>query len=312
MIEKIKTYLLERTFVRHFLEASKRIVLPGFDGMALYDVAEFFINSVMNGAIGMRASALAFKFFLALFPGVIFIFTLIPLIPIDNFQDQLLMQLQTLMPADAFEQSRAAIEEILTQPSTGLLSFSFVFTLYLATNGINAMMDAFNLSRLTFEKRSLIRQRLVAILIFILLALLVLISITLIIFKTVIMNYLLSEGHIEEGIEVFMLDVGEWLMTLFCFYLGISIIYYIGPSKQMRYRFFSAGSSLTAILTILVSMGFAYFVNHFGQYNKIYGSIGSLIVVLLWIYFNCIILLVGFELNSSIIRARRKSLETET
>ncbi|MGD1844574.1 MAG: YihY/virulence factor BrkB family protein [Salibacteraceae bacterium] len=305
MVKRLVNWILEESSVRHLVRISRKLVIPGFDGMPLYDVLAFFIRSLQQGALVTRASSLAFKFFLALFPAMIFLFTLLPYIPIEDFTDKLLIQLQFMLPEEAYQLSKDTVEDLAENRREGLLSFGFLFTIYLATNGINAMIEAFNQSILLAEKRNFIMQRLAALALMFILLFLAIIAMFLIIFSNIIIDKLMAIDLLHEGLEIWLVTAGKWLVILGFFYFSVSFIYYVGPSRKEKFRFFSAGSSLATLLIIAVSYGFAYYVNHFGNYNKLYGSIGTLMVIMLWIYFNCLILLMGFELNASIMGAKR-------
>lgn len=308
MLPKLKHFILNSPPVKFLIGISKKIILPGFDGLPLYDVATFFLQGIQKGLITTRAASLAFRFFLALFPFILFLFTLIPYLPIENFHEQLLMQLSSILPTEAFNLVRETIDDLVNRPREGLLSVGFILALYFSTNGINAMITAFNQSYFTIEKRNFFKQRLVAIMLIIILTSLLFTAVALIIFGKMLLNYLVSNEVITNTATLYIFQVSKWLIIILMFYFSISFLYFMGPSRKTKWRFRSAGSTLATFLTIAVSLGFAYFVNHFGQYNKLYGSIGSLIVIMLWIYFNCIIILIGFELNASIHNARQEKL----
>lgn len=303
---------LEKTrAVVHLTDLSKRIVLPGFDGLPLFDVIRFFYVALRRGAISTRASSLAFNFFLAVFPGIIFIFTLIPYIPIAHLQDEIFNLLREILPHNAFQATKDTIEDILQRPRTGLLSLGFVLALFFATNGVSAMIRAFNSSYYSVETRKPFVMRMVALLLVFILTLLMIIAIGLVIVSGLIMNKLLSLGYLQEDFIYFLIQAGRWLVTVALLFFGFSFIYYLGPSKRSEYRFISAGSTIATILSILTSLLFAFYVNNFGQYNKLYGSIGTLMVVMIWIYLNSLILLLGFELNASIRNARKSLFNPE-
>lgn len=312
MAKNFSSYLLKKIPVIAILvDWSKKIVLPGFDRLPVYDVAIFFFRGIGKGALTMRASALAFNFFLAIFPAVIFLFTLIPYLPIENFREELFIRLGLLLPEEAYVLAISTIDDLVSTPRGGLLSFGFLMALYFATNGINAMMDAFNQSIHIAEKRSFIHQQLISILLVFIQSFLLIIAIALLAFGQLTLDFLNEKGIIESGISIFLLTAGQWVTIAALFYFAISFLYYFGPSIKGRWKFLSAGSSLATILMIIVSLGFAFYVNNFGQYNKVYGSIGTLIVIMLWIQFNSIILLIGFELNASIRNAKHKHFSKE-
>ncbi len=282
-------------------------MLPGFDNMPVYYVADFFLTGILRGGIVTRAQALAFSFFLAIFPATIFLFSLIPYIPIHNFQEQLLDFIQGILPTNEFRGARNTIDDIIKIPRGGLLSIGFIAALYFTTNAFMTMMRGFNSSYHVIETRSPWKQRMVAVILTFILSTLVLISTLLIIFSEFATKYLVTHSILKTKTQITLLLIGKWSVVLALFFIGISFLYYYAPSQKKRWKFISAGSTLATLFTVIMSVGFAYFVNHFGNYNKIYGSIGTLIVIMLWIYFNSLILILGFELNASIENAKKQA-----
>ncbi len=298
--------ILESKLVQSFISYTKRAALPGFDNMPIFSVAHFFFTGIKKGAIVTRAQALAFSFFLALFPAVIFLFSLIPYIPIKNFQNQLLALIESVLPSNAYEGARITIIDIVKIHHGGLLSIGFFSALYFTTNGFMTLMRGFNSSYHASETRTPFRQRIVAIVLTIILSILVLIATTLIIFSSLVTSKLVYHRILKSKTQIALILIGKWVIVLALFFTAISFLYYYAPTVKKRWRFISAGSTFATLMSILVSTGFGYFVNNFGSYNKIYGSIGTLIVVMLWMYFNSLILILGFELNSSIDNAKKK------
>ncbi len=306
MYKEINEKFLRWKPVAIIIGFSKYMVLPGFDGIPIYDVSLFFIKGMQKGSITQRASSLAFNFFLALFPAIIFIFTLIPYLPISGFQTTLFEILQSILPANAFEAVKSTISDILTTKRTGLLSVGFILTLYFATNGVNAMIEAFNHTYHTAETRSWIKQRMISIFLVIILSILLIISIAFITFSAFSLNYLVDHGILKGQLTIYLLFASRWIILIAMLFFGVSFIYYFGPSKKKNFRFISPGSTLATLLTLITILGFNFYVANFSKYNALYGSIGTLIIILMWIYFNAIILLIGFELNASISFAKKK------
>lgn len=294
-----------------FIDLSKKIILPGFEKIPLYDVVVFFFQGIQKSSLTTRASAVAFSFFLAIFPAVIFLFTLIPFIPIENFQEELLAQMKLLLPGDAYLLAKTTIEDLIQNPHGGLLSFGFIMALYFATNGINALQSAFDQSYHIAEKKSFVKKQMYSVLLVFILSFLLIIAIALLAFGQITLNFLNEKGIIKGGFNIFLLSAGQWLTIAALFYFTISFLYYFGVSRRGKWKFFSAGSTLATLLMLIVSSGFAFYVNNFGSYNKIYGSIGTLIVIMLWIQFNSIIVLIGFELNASIRNAKLRMKENK-
>lgn len=299
MLKKLKSKIIESPFVKGIVKWSKKFVFPGFDGLPVYYVAVFFINGIKKGKIETKASSLAFKFFLALFPTIIFLVTLIPLIPIENFQLELLTILNDLLPTEAYKFAESTLIEIFTTKNEGLLSFGFLFALYLATNGLDGMLTAFKNSYHSNFKRNAIRQQLLAVFLLFILTILVVIAIAAIVISEYLTKFIFESGDFSS----ILLVVGKWvIITLLCFF-GISTLYYYGGKRGEKWKFFSAGSTLGTVLVLLVSLLFGFYVDNFANYNKFYGSIGALIIVMVWIYINSFVLLIGFELNASIRQA---------
>ncbi|MCX6238979.1 MAG: YihY/virulence factor BrkB family protein [Bacteroidia bacterium] len=291
-------------------QKARLIKLPFFDGEPLYDVAAFFWKGIVDGAITTRASAIAFNFILAIFPAIIFVFTLIPYIPIDNFQQQLLNLLQSILPQAAFTAIQGTIEDIVTQPRGGLLSFGFLAAFIFATNGIVSVIAAFNGTIHAIETRSWINQRLVALILAIILTLLTTISVALITVSQSVMNFLVENGFLQIDLTYYLLLGGKWLVICALFFFGYAFLFYLAPARKTKFRFISAGGTLATILSIITTIGFSYYINNFGKYNTLYGSIGTLVVVMLVFYFNSLILLIGFELNVSIWHSRQTNSDT--
>ena len=291
-------------------QKARLIKLPFFDGEPLYDVAAFFWKSMVDGAISTRASAIAFNFILAIFPAIIFLFTLIPYIPIDNFQQQLFNLLQSILPRNAFAAIQETIEDILKTKRGGFLSFGFLAAFIFATNGIVSVIAAFNGTIHAIETRTWINQRFVALILAIILTLLMTVSIALITVSQSIMNYMVANGYLQKNWTYYLIPGGKWLVICALIFFAYAFLFYLAPARKTKFRFISAGGTLATILTIITTIVFSYYINNFGKYNILYGSIGTLVVVMLSFYFNAFILLIGFELNVSIWHSRRNNSDT--
>ena len=308
-MRKLIVKFLKTPFVQAILRFSKEVRIPGFDGLPLYDVTAFFVKGLQEGWLGLRASAVAFNFILAIFPAIIFVFTLIAYIPIDGFQEQLLNLMEVFLPNNVFDSVNETFEDIIMRQRTGLLSVTVISALYFSTNGLHTLIDSFNTTFHTIESRPYFVQRGIAILLTLILVVFTLVAIALIVFGTIGMDYLSQKGWVEDSLLKFSLNLARWVVVMALMFFAISVLYFLGPAKQTKWRFFSAGSTLATVLVLITSLGFSYFVENFGQYNKLYGSIGTLVIVMLWTYFNSIALLIGFELNASIEDAKLREIE---
>lgn len=292
-------------------DKAQRISLPGFYRIPLYDVVKFFSEGIRNGALTTRASSVAFNFVLALFPGIIFVFTLIPYIPIENFQTELLMLFENILPKNAFHFLESTLVDLVMRKNWGLLSFGALASLFFSMNGIHALIDGFNSSHHYVETRSWLMQRLISIALVFILATLVTSATLLIISSRSVLNMLVEQNILEFGITYYLIMIGKWVIIIGFHLVAISFIYYLAPARRPAWRFVSPGAIFATFLTIMASLIFSLFINNFGQLNKLYGSIGTLMVVLIWTYFNSLALIIGFELNASISSAQLKTNHQE-
>jgi len=286
------------------IELVKKIKPLGFTGLSLYDVSVFFIKGLQEGAITTRASSLAFNFFLAFFPSIIVFFTLIPYIPIDGFQQTLMEIISNVLPPSTNSATFSTLEDIINNQRGGLLSIGFILALYFSTNGMSSLIQAFNSSYHIRENESIIKHQMLSILLTIVISALVFLTIILIIFGKAAIIYMIDYQLINEN-KLVLLNAAKWVILIFMLFLGITTIFNLGPAIKSQIKIFSPGAILATLFIILTSIVFSYYIDNFSQYNKIYGSIGTLIIILLWIYFNAIFLLIGFELNASIFNAKK-------
>ena len=296
--DKIGKYILERL---------KNLVLPGFDRVPMYDVIVFFIRGFRKGALVTRASSIAFNLLLSLVPATFLLFTLIPYIPITGIQEEIILLLESIMPERAYTLLEQGIRDAITNRSIVFLIIMFLASAIMSTNGIHALINAFVVSDHKFETRSWIAQRKIAFFLFFIIGLLITVSTILLLFGRSVVEKLVENNIIESGIVYYVLQTTKWIAIIGLLFLAISFLYYLAPSRKAKFRFISAGSSLATLLFIFTSLGFSAYVNNFDQYNRLYGSMGTILVILLWLYLNSITLLIGFELNASIKTANINS-----
>jgi membrane protein len=304
-MKRLLQRIYESVLVTAIINASKKFTLPGFDRIPLYQVAVFFIRAIVQGSVTSRAASVAFSFFLALFPAIIFFFTIIPYLPILGFEQTLLGLLRDVIPGNAYLTIESTVFDIVTRKQGGLLSIGFLMAFYFSTNGINSLILAFNQSIHTTESRNGVYQRLISLLLVVILTLLTIVAIGLITIGSIGLNYLKDNGFIQDWISYYSLFGAKWVVLIALFFFCISFLFFLAPAKKTRFRFISAGSTLATVLSLLTCLGFDYYVSNFSKYNALYGSIGTILIILLWIYFNAIALITGFELNASIKSAKR-------
>jgi membrane protein len=303
-------FLLRFNFYKNFLARAKTIYMPGFGKVSLYTIGAFFSNEVSLNSLYNRASSLAYSFLLATFPVVIFLFTLIPYIHVNNFQETLLNIISTVLPTNAYLAFQNTIEDIVKHQNLSLLSFGFLSAMIFATNGVAKLMNSFNNAALAVENRSWLKRRWIALGLTMLIALSLFVAITILVIGQAAI-YLIKNHFFEKSqVWIYVIGLVRWIIVVALFFVTIAILYRFGPANKRRWNFVSPGAVLATALAVLTSMGFSFYINNFSSYNKIYGSIGTLIVVMLWLYLNSLIVLIGFELNAGIdLSARNIKIE---
>jgi len=308
--KQIKIFRFLNKWVVILLNWAKKISLPGFEGIPIYDVIAFFFKGLLNGALTTRASSIAFHFCLALLPAIIYLFTLIPYIPLDNFQEALLSLIEDILPSNVYDLLDNTINDMFIK-RRGLQYFGLLIALFFATNGVDNMIVAFNASYYTIETRSWLERRAVSALLVIILFSLLTIAASLIIFSRFAVNKMVELEILQKALTFYVLITGKWIIVLALIFTAVSFLYFLGPSRKMKWKFTSAGSTLSSILIIVTSLVFSYIINHFNQFNRFFGTIGTAMVILLWLYFNSLALLIGFELNASIKNIKSEILKSE-
>lgn len=289
----------------HKLKAwALKVSMPGFDNAPIYYVVKFFISGAKNGYLATRASAIAFNFALAIFPTMLFIFTLIPFIPVENLQIELLKLIQDFLPKNAYQYFESTLVSVVTVKKLGVFTFGALASLIFSTNAVHALIQAFNNTYHKIDTRNWTAIRIISTFLVFMIFILIATSVLLITFGQFILGKLVEYNILEMDITYYLITAAKWIIIIALFFFSISFLYYFAPAKKDQWKFISAGSTLATLLALLSSLVFSYFVNNFGQYNKLYGSIGTIMVVLLWLYLNSFALILGFELNASINNAQ--------
>ncbi len=310
MASKLIDRVLELKIVQSGFKFAKDIRPPGFEGLSLFSVARFFIAGLQKGAVTMRSAAIAFRIFLAIFPALIVLLSLIPLVPIENFQDDLFSGIRGFFPGDTFELFESTLDDLLNKTHNSLLSVGFVLALFFASNTVNAIMIGFNGSYNLQKKGNPIVLRLVSVVLLLVLTLILVIAVSIIAFNEYLFDYIRTLNFLSEWLIILGLQFAKWIIVLFLIYTSVTVLYNVGDFSRSLWKVFSAGASFATVFFILGSLGFAWFVEYFASYNKLYGSIGTFLVLLIWMNFNCTILLLGFELNTSIAKAKLNEKST--
>lgn len=296
MTTETKERLSKIPIVRNLAFWAQKVTFKKLGGLSLYDILELYIIGIVQGAFTNRAAAVAFNFFMAIFPFLLFILNLIPYMPLENFQEDFFKFLSENVPPNTYDAIYGIIEDIMNNSNKGLLSSGFILAIFLMANGVSSMLSGFENSYHITITRSFIRQYLVSLVLGICLSLILLITVSLIIITEIFVN--MFEYIYFDRIQIML-----WLRYLFVTLMilsCISLIFKFGSKQFKKTSFFSIGSVISTILIVLSSYGFGIYVLRFAKYNELYGSIGTLLVVMIYIWLNCMILLLGFELNAAI------------
>jgi membrane protein len=292
---------------------SRRVHLKRYQGVSLYKIFKVFLKNLHEDEVMDRANGVAFNFILATFPAIIFFFTIIPFV--SNYfpevnTESIMGFLKDLMPPTMYNVASTTILDIVSNQRGGLLTAGFFFAMFLSTNGMMALMRAFNACYKTVEKRTGWKTRLIATGLTFNMTFVLFLAITLLVIGEFVLQYLTSNlVHFEwlhfDSATVYLIFVLRFIVIFIVFFLAISTIYYFGPSIHYNWRFFSIGSFIATLLCLAVSYGFSFYVTNFGTYNKVYGSIGVMIAMMVWIQLITVVLLIGYEINASIHEAVR-------
>jgi membrane protein len=276
------------------------------DTVSLYDILLNLFRSNRKFDIDQRASAVAYSLTLACFPAVIFLFTLIPYIPIENLDVQIMGLLKEVMPQGIYADADQTIIDILSRPRKGVLSFGFIFTMIASTNGMMSLMRSFDMVYEDDETRGFLEVRGIALGLTLLLIIVLFLAVVLLIVGDGAMN-VISDWHIiKDGWIITLLNLTRYLISFGAMMLGISLIYRFAPTHGQMYSFVNAGCIVASVLILLSTYGFSYYLSNFSSYNKLYGSIGTMIALMIWFYLLALLLILGFEINASITTAKRK------
>ena len=299
--------LLKIPIVRWFVKLFKKIKVPGLEGMSLYDVLEMYVIGIVQGALTSRAGGVAFSFFMALFPFALFILTLIPYIQIEGFQEGFMQFIGQALPPKTYESVDFVLQDIANNKYGGLLSFGFVLSMFLMTNGINSLFGGFEYTYHKLQTRSIIRQYIVSFAVSLVLALLLLLTVAVIIYFEIAIHNLTQRGFVSD--DLFWIETGRYIIVFTMLFTTVGLFYFFGTKEGRIISFLSPGALLTTVLIVINFKIFGIYVKKFAQYNELYGSIGTLLVLMLFIWLNSIILLLGFELNAAMIGLKKKCKE---
>ena len=305
MSEEIENKLNKIPVVKQLVSLTKAVKLKSLEGLSLYDILELYVLGIFKGAFSYRSSAIAFSFFMALFPFALFILNLIPFIPLENFQADFLEFVEEGVPPNTYDAIEAILKDIMETSHQGLLSSGFILSILLMTNGINAILGGFEMSAHITITRGFFRQYFISLAISLVLSMILLITVAAIVIAEVMIQKINIRGYVAD---VSVIEWSRYGFILLMILITTSILYKFGAKETSSIAFISYGAVFTTILIVISSYIFGIYVTKFAKYNELYGSIGTLLVLMFYIWINCMVLLLGFELNATISKLKRKNL----
>ena len=307
-------HLLYRRWVRNTLYFLKNVSLPGNRGVPIYDVLRYILVSIFNGTLWQRSKGLAYSFLTAIPPLMIFLFTLIAFFPVDGLQNELLTELGGIIPEAIMGPLSNTINDVMGHRHGTLLSIGFASSILLAANGLMGVITSLNFANNSIEKRPYLQRYLISIVLVFVIYILIVLVLSLLIGHKYLLQLIFSQGWMNiTKFNTLLFNVGRWILLTLATLLAVSLIYYWAPAKKQRVGFLSAGSVLATLMFFVLSWALGIYLNNFSRYNLLYGSIGTLLMLMFWIFFNCLAMLVGYELNISIYNGsiQRKNRENK-
>ena len=302
MTKRIEEKLARIPVVNWLVRITQKIPIPGLEGMTLYDILELYITGIVRGALTTRAGGIAFSFLMAVFPFLVFIITLIPFVPIHGFQEDFMYLMEQWMPPTTSDAVQSGVLDYITNHNYGAVYF--ILSMLLMTNGINAMFGGFEYSYHIKVGRTVIKQYLVALGVSLLLSAYLILTVIVAFYFEVGIEKLKDTGLVSN--DVIWVVISQKVFFAIMVFISVSTLFYFGIKEGKHHSFVSAGSIMTTLLSLLLIYLFGIYVVKFSKYNELYGSIGTLLIFMLFIWLNSIILLLGFELNASLHRIKKR------
>ncbi|WP_024769047.1 YihY/virulence factor BrkB family protein [Aquimarina macrocephali] len=303
MSKPVEDKLNKIPVINILVKIGKKLILPGFEGLSIYDLIEIYVIGIIKGTFSARASAISWSFFLSLFPFLLFLLNLIPYVPIDGFEENFFEFVKGALPNQSSDFFSGIFEDIASNPRGGLLSTVFVLSILFMTNGVNAVFSGFEYSYHVTLNRNFVRQYVVALGVSIIVASLLLITVIGTLYFSYLVDDLNKMGVVDD--TVFWLTLGKYGLFVFMIFVIIATLFYFGTSEGKQNKFFSPGAFMTTFLIIITTYLFGIYIDNFSNYNQLYGSIGAMLILMLYIWLNANLVLLGFELNASLNQLRK-------
>ena len=296
-------WLARRPLIRRIKRTMGRWMPWGEQGLSVWDVTLFFVAGMMNGAVSTRAAAISFRLFLAFFPAIIVLLSILPHTPLETeaVMDALLM----FFPGDTVSLFEQTVADLLGKTQGALLSVGFALTLYYASSSVHAVLSGFNESALLDRRSNPWLMRIWAMFLMVLLVVMLGLAVLIIGFSGDLLQWMEANRWLpgEGGVWV---DVARWTGAMLLIYASVTLLFNVGHLERLKWRTLTPGASMTTLLIVLLSVGFSFFIAQLNTYNRLYGSLGTFMLLLVWVNANSTVLLIGFELDASIEKARLK------
>lgn len=277
----------------------------GKSQMSVWVFGTILFQRIMAGDMSDKASAVAFNLTVSVFPFVIFLFTLLPYFPVYDVSEKLFAELKLLVHPDIYAPIYETIHEIISKPRGGLLSFSFLGTIYTSSSGMGSFMSSFNGSLGVKETRNFVMQKVTSISLIFSFVILLTVSMTVMIGGEIALEWFLKTA----SLDIFLfwgLSLIRYLVAFLSFFLMLIVLYQFAPSAKTHFKHQSFGSAVATLGVFLVSAGFSKYIVEFNTYNKLYGAIGTMIAFMAWMFAVCFVIILGFEIIVSIEKAKRE------
>jgi membrane protein len=288
---------------------SRRLAQQRIGKARLGDVLLIAWDYIQNKHIDVFAGSMAYSFFLALFPTLMFLLAFLPYVPIENFQDIAIYWIKDFLPGDAFSLVYKTVKELFEKRTFGFFSINFIAIVFFATRGVNSMVQAINEIDQGGQPLTFFKKQINSLIIFGAIFILGFLGVIAFLTGEVLLRLLFTTFHALKAVEYYLLSLLNSLVEFFIILLAVSVIYNWGPNAQKTFRFFSIGGVIAAALMLLAQYGLKQYFLNFSSYNKLYGSLGAVITLMVWFYFMSLALLTGFVLNQSIKQAALKALK---
>ena len=279
----------------------------GFEGMSAWEVFRFFVVGVAEGALGIRAAAIAFQVFVSIFPVILVLLSLLPLVPVKDFQGSLFDALRQYFPGDTFHLVESTVADLLaTGVHPEIASLGFVLMLFYASSSINGILSGLNEAHHLEKRGHWLLMRAMSMVLMVVFSVFLIIAVLLIVFSGTVLDWLTAEGLVALA-DLPLIQAVRWVVTLLLLFTTITALYNAADFTE-RWRFITPGAVATTGLIVLTSIAFAWFATSLSSYNRLYGSLGTLLLLLVWLNVNCFLLIIGFDLNTALNKARRGAM----